>query len=183
MADDRLLNVFASAQVGCLRLEIKQADAHDGAGLAAERGVGLDRGGRRCKGRAERNEECCRKEAKGFHEGAEAEALAQPTAVLISGDDRKTDDEGFRAHGSTLAQELERHTPFIGGTTNRLEERGLPHSSIRMNSEASCGWFCEGEIPFRTSLGRSPERLVVLQEFYATQKTSMSNSPTCFRGR
>ena len=45
---------------------------------------------------------------------AEAEALAQPTAVLISGDDRKTDDEGFRAHGSTLAQGVERHTPFIG---------------------------------------------------------------------
>ena len=45
---------------------------------------------------------------------AEAEALAQPTAVLTSGDDRKTDDEGFRAHGSTLAQGLERHTPFIG---------------------------------------------------------------------
>jgi hypothetical protein len=33
---------------------------------------------------------------------------------LISGDDRKTDDEGFRAHGSTLAQGVERHTPFIG---------------------------------------------------------------------
>ena len=45
---------------------------------------------------------------------AEAETLPQPTAVLISGDDRKTDDEGFRAHGSTLAQGLERHTPFIG---------------------------------------------------------------------
>ena len=45
---------------------------------------------------------------------AEAETLLQPTAVLISGDDRKTDDEGFRAHGSTLAQGLERHTPFIG---------------------------------------------------------------------
>ena len=73
MADDRFLNVFAPAQVGCLRLEVKQADAHDGAGLAAERGVGLDRGGRRCKGRAERNEECCRKEAKGFHEGGEGE--------------------------------------------------------------------------------------------------------------
>ena len=45
---------------------------------------------------------------------AEAETLPQPTAVLISGDDRKTDDEGFRAHGSTLAQGVERHTPFIG---------------------------------------------------------------------
>ena len=45
---------------------------------------------------------------------AEAETLLQPTAVLISGDDRKTDDEGFRAHGSALAQGLERHTPFIG---------------------------------------------------------------------
>ena len=45
---------------------------------------------------------------------AEAETLPQPTAVLISGDDRKTDDEGFRAHGSTLAQGPERHTPFIG---------------------------------------------------------------------
>ena len=111
MADDRFLNVFAPAQVGCLRLEVKQADAHDGAGLAAERGVGLDRGGRRCKGRAERNEEGCRKEAKGFHEGG------------------------------------------------------------------------EGEIPFRTRRGRGPKRLIVLQEFYATQKTSMSNSPTCFRGR
>lgn len=33
---------------------------------------------------------------------AEAETLPQPTAVLISGDDRKTDDEGFRAHGSTI---------------------------------------------------------------------------------
>ena len=34
---------------------------------------------------------------------AETETLPQSTAVLISGDDRKTDDEGFRAHGSTLA--------------------------------------------------------------------------------
>ena len=33
----------------------------------------------------------------------EAETLPQPTAVVISGDDRKTDDEGFRAHGSTIA--------------------------------------------------------------------------------
>ena len=45
---------------------------------------------------------------------AEAEALPQPTAVLIAGDDRKTDDEGFRADGSTLAQGVGRHTPFIG---------------------------------------------------------------------
>ena len=46
-------------------------------------------------GRAKRGGRGCR--------GAEAEALAQPTAVLISGDDRKTDDEGFRAHGKYLS--------------------------------------------------------------------------------
>ena len=75
---------------------------------------------------------------------AEAEALAQPTAVLISGDDRKADDEGFRAHGSTLAQGGGGKThAFHRGQPNRSEERGLPHSSIRMNSEASCGCFCE----------------------------------------
>jgi hypothetical protein len=52
---------------------------------------------------------------------AEAEALAQPTAVLISGDDRKTDDEGFRAHGSTLAQELEtQNLGPVGCITNRF---------------------------------------------------------------
>ena len=76
---------------------------------------------------------------------AEAEALAQPTAVLISGDDRKTDDEGFRAHGSTLEHRGWKDTRLSSGTTNRLEERGLPRSSIRMNSEASCGYFCELE--------------------------------------
>lgn len=107
------MNSELPVDFGAVALHGALGDAELGgdARVAAERGVGLDRGGRRCKGRAERNEECCRKEAKGFHEGG------------------------------------------------------------------------EGEIPFRTSLGRSPERLVVLQEFYATQKTSMSNSPTCFRGR
>ena len=37
--------------------------------------------------------------------------------------------------------ECQKH--LSSGTTNRLEERGWPHSSIRMNSEASCGCFCE----------------------------------------
>ena len=32
---------------------------------------------------------------------------------------------------------------FHRGQPNRSEEKGLPHSSIRMNSEASCGCFCE----------------------------------------
>ncbi len=47
----------------------------------------------------------------------EAETLLQPTAVLISGDDRKTDDEGFRAHGSTLAQGGWKDTRLSSGTT------------------------------------------------------------------
>ena len=56
---------------------------------------------------------------------AETETLPQSTAVLISGDDRKTDDEGFRAHGSTLAQGLERHTPFAALNGHRVVERSL----------------------------------------------------------
>ena len=55
----------------------------------------------------------------------ETETLPQSTAVLISGDDRKTDDEGFRAHGSTLAQGLERHTPFAALNGHRVVERSL----------------------------------------------------------
>ena len=43
-------------------------------------------------------------------------------------------------------------TRLSSGTTNRLEERGLPRSSIRMNSEASCGCFCEKRRHFAHSL-------------------------------
>ena len=43
-------------------------------------------------------------------------------------------------------------TRLSSGTTNRLEERGLLRSSIRMNSEASCGCFCEKRRHFAHSL-------------------------------
>ena len=58
---------------------------------------------------------------------AEAEALAQPTAVLISGDDRKTDDEGFRAHGRTLAQGCEMSVPCAGALSG-MDECRIPPS-------------------------------------------------------
>ena len=46
---------------------------------------------------------------------AEAETLSQPTAVLVSGNNRKADDEGFRAHEATLTHSLEMSTPHTRG--------------------------------------------------------------------
>ena len=42
---------------------------------------------------------------------AEAETLSQPTAVLVFGNNRNADDEGFRAHEVTLTHSLEMSTP------------------------------------------------------------------------
>ena len=42
---------------------------------------------------------------------AKAETLPKPSAFFVSGNDRKGDDEGFRAHGRTLAQGCEMSVP------------------------------------------------------------------------
>ena len=45
---------------------------------------------------------------------ATAETLPKSSAFFVSGNDRKGDDEGFRAHERTLAQGSEMSVPCAG---------------------------------------------------------------------
>ena len=58
---------------------------------------------------------------------AEAETLPKPSAFIASGNDRKGDDEGFRAHGRTLAQGCEMSVPCAGALSG-MDECRIPPS-------------------------------------------------------
>ena len=58
---------------------------------------------------------------------AEAETLPKPSAFFASGNDRKGDDEGFRAHGRTLAQGCEMSVPCAGALSG-MDECRIPPS-------------------------------------------------------
>lgn len=57
----------------------------------------------------------------------EAETLPKPSAFFASGNDRKGDDEGFRAHGRTLAQGCEMSVPCAGALSG-MDECRIPPS-------------------------------------------------------
>ena len=58
---------------------------------------------------------------------AKAETLPKPSAFFVSGNDRKGDDEGFRAHGRTLAQGCEMSVPCAGALSG-MDECRIPPS-------------------------------------------------------